>query len=354
MSNRINIGSAVIKADGMPYIIAEIGVNHENSLDRAKHMIELAKEGGANAAKFQSYKAASLASKHSPAYWDTTKEKTLSQRQLFAKYDAFGAAEYRALSVHCAQVGIDFLSTPFDFEAIDFLEDLVPFYKVASADITNVPMLRKIAAKRKPVILSTGAATLAEIEMAVNELSEAGCQDLALLHCVLNYPTTSQNAALKMICGLKRCFPDHVIGYSDHTLPQHDLPALQVAYLNGAIILEKHFTDDKTLPGNDHYHAMDVDDLKRFRSRLAIIMEMQGTSTTKAPLPSEEPARKHARRSIVLNRMVRAGAVLEDSDLTCKRPAHGISPINWDAVIGRPIVRDCDEDHILQWSDLGQ
>lgn len=352
LKTKFSIGDYQIVTGSMPYIIAEIGVNHENSMERAFELIELAKAGGAHAAKFQSYKAATLASKHSPAYWDTSKEPTLSQRALFAKYDSFGEGEYRRLAAHCAAIGIDFLSTPFDFEAVDFLDDLMPCYKIASADITNVPMLRKVASKGKPVVLSTGASTLGEIDMAVTTLEKAGCADVALLHCILNYPTQNQNAGLRMLEGLVRCFPNHAIGYSDHTFPQYDLPALQVAYLNGALILEKHFTNDKTLPGNDHYHAMDVDDLKRFRERLATIIELQGNDSVKHPLATEAPAREHARRSIVINRNLTAGSLLTEGDLTCKRPAHGISPIHWDDVIGRQLVADCEEDHVLQWSDL--
>lgn len=352
MTAEFSIGGFRIVPGGMPYIIAEIGVNHENSMERAFELIELAKAGGAHAAKFQSYKAATLASRHSPAYWDTSKEPTLSQRALFAKYDSFGASEYRRLAAHCEAIGIDFLSTPFDFEAVDFLDELMPCYKIASADITNVPMLRRVAAKGKPVVLSTGAATLGEIDVALATLGAAGCSDVALLHCVLNYPTDNRNASLRMIHGMARCFPSHTIGYSDHTFPQHDLPALQVAYLNGALILEKHFTHDKTLPGNDHYHAMDVDDLKRFRDRLAAIMELQGGESFKHPLASEAPAREHARRSIVVSHSLAAGTVLRAEDLTCKRPAHGISPLHWDEVVGRRIVGDREEDHVLQWSDL--
>lgn len=353
MNTKFSIGDFQIAPGGMPYIIAEIGVNHENSMERAFELIELAKAGGAHAAKFQSYKAATLASRHSPAYWDVSKEPTLSQRALFAKYDSFGAAEYRRLAAHCAAVGIDFLSTPFDFEAVDFLEELMHCYKVASADITNIPLLRKVASKSKPVVLSTGASTIGEIDLAVSTLEDAGCTDIALLHCVLNYPTENQNAGLRMLEGLARCFPDRMLGYSDHTFPQRDLPALQVAYLNGALILEKHFTHDKTLPGNDHYHAMDVDDLKRFCERLSTIIELQGGGGVKHPLASEAPAREHARRSIVINHHLTAGTVLTEGHLTCKRPAHGISPVHWDEVVGRRIIRNLDEDHVLNWSDLG-
>jgi sialic acid synthase SpsE len=178
----LQLGNFLLAPGNPPYVIAEIGVNHEGSIDQAKRLIELAKAGGANAAKFQSYKADTLASRHSPAYWDTTKEPTQSQHQLFKKYDKFGANDYLILAKHCQDVGIDFLSTPFDDAAVEFLDPIVPFFKIASADLTNVPFLRKIAAKRKAVVLSTGASTLGEIDIAIDTLIQAGCQDIVLLH----------------------------------------------------------------------------------------------------------------------------------------------------------------------------
>jgi sialic acid synthase SpsE len=232
--SEVTLGSYIVAPGKLPYVIAEIGVNHEGDLGLARTLIELAKEGGADAAKFQSYKASRIASRHSPAYWDTSKEPTRSQFELFSKYDRFGAAEYAALAEHCHKVGIDFLSTPFDADAVDFLEPLVPFYKVASADINNVPLLRQIAAKGKPVVLSTGASTLAEIDTAVEELARAGCGNPVLMHCVLNYPTNNSDAHLNMIAGLRRAYPQLLVGYSDHTLPDERMLILTAAWLKGA------------------------------------------------------------------------------------------------------------------------
>lgn len=350
---QVTLGSRALGAGSRPYVIAEIGVNHEGNLELAKRLIDLAKEGGADAAKFQSYKAGRIASRHSPAYWDTSKEPTPSQYQLFTKYDKFGADEYRALAEHCAKVGIDFLSTPFDAGAVEFLDPLVPFHKIASADLTNVPLLRQVAGKGKPVLLSTGASTLAEIDMAVQTLRAAGCRDLVLLHCVLNYPCPNGNAHLNMIDGLRRAYPDLVLGYSDHTLPDERMLVLTAAWLKGALVLEKHFTHDKTLPGNDHYHAMDVGDLRKFVENVALLDEVLGSSD-KAPLAAEAPAREHARRSIVIDRPLRVGQTITEADITYKRPAHGVSPLFWDEVIGRKVVRDLEEDHVLQWADLQQ
>ncbi len=346
----MKLGDRYINADGMPYIIAEVGVNHEGSMDKAKELIELAKIGGAHSVKFQSYKAGTLASKHSPSYWDTTKEPTRSQFELFQKYDRFGESEYIALAEHCKKIGIDFSSTPFDDKAIDFLDPLMPFYKIASADITNTPFLRKIAAKKKPVLLSTGASNLLEIEKAVQELINFGTrrEEICLLHCVLNYPTPDTNAHLNMILGLKKHFPDMLIGYSDHTLPDECMLNLTAAYLKGAMVIEKHFTHDKTLPGNDHYHAMDVLDLKRFRQNLQKLLLVAGR-TDKAPLEDEELSRLNARRSIVSASSIKKGQVITEEVITYKRPQHGISPEHWDNVIGQVAQCDIEEDVCLKW-----
>lgn len=347
----INLGGTIISQDFRPYIIAEIGVNHGGSLEKAKDLIRLAKEGGADAAKFQSYKAETLASRNSPAYWDTSKEQTLSQHELFKKYDAFGEKEYIELANHCGRMGIDFVSTPFDDAAVELLCPLVPFFKIASADITNVPLLRKVARKGKPVVLSTGASTLAEIDMALEELRNNGCDEIALLHCVLNYPTTFENANLGMISGLERTYPELVIGYSDHTLPDQMMLVLTAAYLLGARIIEKHFTHDKTLPGNDHYHAMDIHDLKLFRQNVEKLNVLIGSSH-KRPIPSEAQSRLHARRSIVLRQDLPKDTAITEEMIICKRPSYGISPIHWDQVLGRRVAKDLKEDSILQWEDL--
>jgi len=350
--NSVTLGNRVITSDSKPYIIAEIGVNHEGSLDQAKRLIDLAKKGGADAAKFQSYKADTLASINSPAYWDIKKEPTKSQYELFQKYDQFGPDDYIALAEHCNNKEIDFISTPFDAEAVDFLDPIVPFFKIASADITNTPFLQKIAKKGKPVVQSTGASTLDEIHRAVEILENAGCDSITLLHCILNYPTPNECAHLGMIAGLRKEFPEFVIGYSDHTLPDENMTVLTLAYLLGARVIEKHFTFDKTLTGNDHYHAMDFIDLKRFIERLKKVRELLGPDTKKIPIPSEEISRQNARRSIVLSKDIKAGTELTEDLLTYKRPGTGISPKDWYEVIGMKTVKKLGSDHILQWADL--
>lgn len=333
-----------------PYIIAEIGVNHEGSLELAKKLINQAKAGGAHAAKFQSYKAGLIASKNSPAYWDQSKEPTDSQYKLFQKYDGFCEREYIELAQHCEKVGIDFMSTPFDLGAVDFLAPLMPAIKVASADITNVPLIRKCASVGKPLIMSTGASTLAEIEFALQTAKEAGANEISLLHCVLNYPTPEENAQLGYIKTLQKVFPDLVIGYSDHVAPDSTITALEVASLLGATILEKHFTHDKSLPGNDHYHSMNEADLAAFVAKVAKYDLL--TSSDNKNLEKEQAARIHARRSIVASTDLPVGHIITEQDIIAKRPAHGISPIHWDEVVGKEVTVAIEEDELISWKKL--
>ena len=352
IKNTLKLGSRIITEESDPYIIAEIGVNHEGSLEKAEQLINLAKEGGADAVKFQTYKAEKLASKNSPAYWDTKKEKTQSQFQLFKKYDSFEKKDYIHLYNYSKNRNIDFLSTPFDLDSIDFLDSLVPFYKVASADINNLPFLRKIASKSKPVLLSTGAANTSEIDYAVDILKTNGCDQIAILHCILNYPTNDENASLSMIKYLKNNYPDFLIGYSDHTLPDNNMLPLLTAYSSGAVIIEKHFTFDKTLPGNDHYHAMDKKDLKNFISLSSKLNKLLGKNKIKESIPSEEISRKNARRSIVTSSLLEKNHIIEEKDIICKRPGWGISPVHWDKVIGMKTKKRIEEDQLLSWDDL--
>ena len=306
-----------------PYVIAEAGVNHEGSMELAKRLIVEAAEGGAHAVKFQTYKAESIASKDSPSYWDLTNEPTRNQVELFKKYDKFWKEEFEQLKVECDKRGIEFISTPFDTLAADFLNDLMSVFKISSSDITNLPFISYICKFGKPIILSTGASTVWEIQQAVEVINEFG-NPLSLLHCILNYPTLDENANLGMILDQKIKFPEAVAGYSDHTLPRN-MEMLKIATLLGAVILEKHFTFDKSLPGNDHYHAMDKEDLKYFFKDMDRIFMLIG-NFKKKPLPSEEKAIHNARRSLVVKRKIMSGETINYDHLTYKRPASGISP----------------------------
>ncbi|WP_350293397.1 N-acetylneuraminate synthase family protein [uncultured Croceitalea sp.] len=332
-----------------PYIIAEAGVNHEGSMDLAKRLIDEAKEGGAHAIKFQTYKASTIASKESPSYWDTSKESTESQFELFKKYDKFWKSEYEKLKLYCDKVDIEFMSTPFDVASANFLNDMMDVFKISSSDITNLPFIEHMASFGKPIILSTGASYLWEIQQALETIEKYNLP-VCLMHCILNYPTLDENANLGMIKDLINRFPKTIPGYSDHTLPDK-MEVLKVANLLGAVILEKHFTHDKSLPGNDHYHAMNKDDLTLFFDKMDTVYGYIG-SDNKKPLRTEEISRQNARRSLVALKDIDQGEAIKMEHLTWKRPASGISPKEIQKVLGKTSKITIKEDSIIQWNML--
>ena len=225
---------------------------------------------------------------------------------------------------------------------------LMDFYKISSSDLSNIPFIRHIARKGKPIYLSVGASYISEIEEAVRVMKEEGCPDICLLHCVLSYPTKNSDANLNMIKTLKRIFPDVRVGYSDYTLPDDTMTILTTAYLYGAEVIEKHFTLDKTLPGNDHYHAGDPEDFKKAISNFERVIEISGCEEKKV-LDCELIPRREARRSLVLKRDMKAGEKITEEDVMAKRPGTGISPKYTDIVLGRCVNQDLKEDTVLTW-----
>ena len=314
-----------------PYLIAEMGVNFYDTakqmnitpLEAAKLYIDKAAEVGIDCAKFQSYKANTIVSKNSPAYWDTTKEPTKTQYELFLKHDSFGENEYRELCKYTHDKGMDFISTPFDYASADYLYDMVDFYKISSSDLSNIPFIKHIGKKGKPVYISVGASYLSEVDEAIRALKEVGCKDIVVLHCVLSYPTNPENANLRIIQTLKNTFPDVKIGFSDHVAPDKTMMTLATAYLLGAEVIEKHFTLDKTLPGNDHYHAGDPEDFKKAIDNFKFIDKVLGNSE-KTVLECEMIPRREARRSLVLTRSMKKGEIIKETDIMAKRPGTGI------------------------------
>lgn len=339
-----------------PYLIAEMGVNFYDTakslniepIEAAKLYIAKAAEAGVDCAKFQSYKANTIVSKNSPAYWDTTKEPTKTQYELFLKHDSFGEKEYRELCDYTHEKGLDFTSTPFDYASVDYLEDMVDFYKISSSDLSNIPFIRYIGSKRKPVYISVGAAYLSEVDEAIRNLKEVGCKEIVIFHCVLSYPTDPKDANLRVIETLKKNFPDVKVGFSDHVAPDEGMITLATAYLLGAEVIEKHFTLDKTLPGNDHYHAGDPEDFRKAIANFKLIDSILG-SAEKTVLDCELVPRREARRSLVLTRDMKKGEVISEKDIMAKRPGTGISPRYTEIVVGRKILQDLAEDTVLTW-----
>lgn len=339
-----------------PYVIAEMGVNfydtarkmNINALEAAKLYIDEASKVGIDCAKFQSYKANTIASKNSPAYWDLSKESTTSQYELFTKFDSFGEKEYRELSEYAHSKGMDFTSTPFDYDSADYLEELVDFYKISSSDLSNIPFIQHIAKKQKPMVVSVGAAYLSEVDTVIRKIQETGNNDITILHCVLSYPTDPKNANLRIIQTLKKCFPNVNVGFSDHVAPDDSMITLASAYLLGANVIEKHFTLDKTIPGNDHYHSGDPEDFKKAIQNFELINSVLG-SGEKTVLDCEIVPRREARRSLVITRDKKAGEIICKEDLMPKRPGTGISPEYEEIIIGRSLKMDVKEDDILTW-----
>ena len=349
--NKIKLGKKIISNNSLPYIIAEIGVNHECSLKKAKKLILNAKLGGADAAKFQTYKAHLITSKYARSYWDTKKEKTKNQFELFKKYDHFEEKHYKELYKYCKKVKIEFMSTPFDDKAVDMLDPLVKFYKISSSDITNFPLLKKIASKKKPILLSTGASSLKEVKKSVKFIEKNGCKKIIIMHCILNYPTLDKDANLNMISSLKKNFPKNLIGYSDHTLPSENMDIITTSFILGAKVIEKHFTLNKRSRGNDHYHSMDIYDLKKINLNIKNIFTSIGNKE-KNFLNSEINSRKFARRSLIAKKLIKKNQIIQKSDLICKRPGTGIKPENINKVIGKRAKRILREDHIIKEKDI--
>ncbi len=352
------MGSNIIKRalEGKFVLIAEVGVNYYDiakkhnitPMDAAKLMVKEAKEAGIHAVKFQTYKAGTIATKNSPSYWDTTEEQTTSQYELFKKFDSFGYDEYKILADYCNEIGIEFLSTAFDFESADYLDELMEVYKISSSDLTNLPFVKYQAKKGKPILLSVGASDKNEIDRTIQVIKANNNQPIVLLHCVLEYPTPNEHANLNKIVTLKKEYPDLIIGYSDHTKPDKNMDIVKTAYNLGAVVVEKHYTLDKTLIGNDHYHGMDEKDAKKAIDDIAFIEEIRGSYSIEH-LESEESARKHARRSIVANVDIKAGDVITKNMLTYKRPGTGISPSEVDSIIGKIASQNIEEDTTLQY-----
>lgn len=332
----------------LPEIIAEIGVNYYDIANQmgvdpvqaAREMVKAAKNAGIGVVKFQTYKAEKLAAENSPAYWDLSEEPTASQRELFSKYDKLSYRDFSDIAEFCTEIGVEFMSTPFDAESAIAINQFVKRHKIASADITNIELLSLIGSFRKPVILSVGAATKDEIERAIGVLYSRGSKNITLLHCVLNYPTANDKANLWKIQAIKRAFGNVRVGYSDHT--KFSVSILEAAWLLGAEVIEKHFTLDKTLRGNDHYHAASPEDFRKLLSHMRQTLGAIGNEREVWYDVSEERSRANARRGVYLKRDVKAGAFLEFDDVVFLRPqGQGIDPMEWnDKVLNREAYRE--------------
>jgi sialic acid synthase SpsE len=351
MAKTIRIGKRFVSADRPPFIIAEAGVNHNEQPELAIKLIRSAAEAGADAIKFQNYSADRLVTKKAPVYWDVPgAEKVGSQYELFNKLDGLPLVAYENMMKVAEEVNIEFFSTPFSEVDADFLDALnVPAYKIASGDITHHRLLRHVARKGKPVILSTGTSTLGEIEEAIQIFLAEGNDQVILLHCTLTYPCPIQDANLRMLATMRVAFPEYPIGFSDHT---YGLPAPIASVALGCQVIEKHYTVDKGLPDSpDHKFGVDPFELKGLVEGTRAAWQSLGQSA-KCPIPSEIPAMRYARRSVVTLVEVPAGARITADMLGCKRPGIGVAPKDFDQVVGRRAKITIPADETLQWEML--
>ena len=329
-------------------IIAEAGVNHNGDMAKAKALIDKGAEAGVDYVKFQTFKAGNLVTKQAKraAYQDKNTQDNDSQYEMLKKLE-LSQAVHQELIDYCAQKGVQFLSTGFDVESLEFLARLgITIAKVPSGEITNLPYLRKVAVLFPEVILSTGMATIIEIKDAVKVLTDNGVNKdkITVLHCNTEYPTPMEDVNLRAMLHIQQKV-GVAIGYSDHTLGI-EVPIAAVAL--GATVIEKHFTLDKTLPGPDHKASLEPDELKAMVSAIRNIEKAVGGSGLKEVSISEAKNKPIVRKSIVASKSIKKGDLLTEENITVKRPGIGISPMQWDEVIGKTAKKDFEEDDLIE------
>jgi len=326
------------------FIIAEAGVNHNGSLELAKKLVDCAKDAGVDCIKFQTFKAKNLVSPRAQkAEYQKKTTGEDSQLSMLEKLE-LSYDEFIELKEYCDHSGICFLSTPFDFDSIDFLSSLdMPFWKIPSGEVTNYPYLVAVAKTEKPVVMSTGMCEMNEIEEAIRVLRENGTKEISLLHCNTEYPTPFPDVNLKAMDTLRKTFGLEV-GYSDHT-KGIEVPIAAVAL--GATIIEKHFTLDRNMEGPDHKASLEPSELKSMVSSIRNIEQAIGSSEKK-PSDSEKKNIAIARKSIVAKCAIKKGEILSESNLTVKRPGNGISPMKWPDVLGTAAIHDFEEDDPIE------
>ncbi len=326
-------------------IIAEAGVNHNGNINLAMRMIEAAAEAGADYVKFQTFNPAKLVTATaSTADYQRRNTAATTQLAMLEKLQLI-ESDYPRLIECCQHHGIGFLSTPFDLESIDFLASLkMDYWKIPSGEITNLPYLRHIAHKQGKVIMSTGMSTLTEVKQAMDVLTSNGipASHITLLHCTTQYPTPYDAVNLRAMLTLKQLNPG-AVGYSDHT---QGIIVPLTAVAMGARVIEKHFTLDRSLPGPDHKASLTCDELAEMVDKIGVVEEVMGQSE-KIVTDVEASNRDVARKSIVAARPIKKGELLTAENLTVKRPGTGISPMEWDNLIGTPASRDYAPDQLI-------
>jgi N,N'-diacetyllegionaminate synthase len=350
VKSQFEIGGRRVGLGEPCYVIAEAGVNHNCDVSLGRRLVDEAKARGADAIKFQNYEASRIATRTAPRYWVDEKDPDGTQWDTFDKLDKLSEEEFAGLLEHARQQGLTAFSTPFDEQAVDLLARLgVPAFKIASADLTCHPLVEHAARVGRPMILSTGTATLAEVEEALAVCERAGNDQVVLLHCTLKYPCPPEAVNLRMMQHLAQAFPGVPIGLSDHSI---GISVPQAAVALGACMVEKHYTVDKTLPGSpDHHLSVDPPELEAMVRGIRIVEKALGR-TRKGLEPVEREAWLYARRSVTSTVAIPRGTRITREMLTWKRPGTGISPRYFEMVVGRTASDDIPEDTTLTWEML--
>lgn len=346
---KVKIADRLI-GEGEPcFIIADAGVNHNGDINLAKRLIDVAKEAGADAVKFQTFKTEELLTRSAEkaGYQKETTPSEESQYDMIRKLELSGE-NFEELFAYAQEKGMIFLSTPFDKGSVDLLDELgISAFKVGSGEITNFPLLKHIARKRKPIILSTGMATLEEVEVALEAIKEEGGDDIILLHCVSSYPAKIEDMNLKAMETLGNAFK-FPVGLSDHSLGI-TMPIAVVAL--GACVIEKHSTLDKNLPGPDHRASLEPEELKQMVTAIRDVEKAMGDGI-KRPTKDEEENKRAARRSLVAKVDIPAGSVITEEMLDVKRPGDGLEPKYLGQIIGKKATKDIIQDAFVLWNNL--
>lgn len=345
---KFEIGNKIFGSDRPALLISEVGVNHNGSIERGYKLIESSVKSGADIVKFQTYKASQIVTKTAKRYWDdklNDDNKIGSQYDTFSKLDGMTLDGFKLLKKKCDELQTIFCSTPFNLPDVDLLEEVgVDVYKISSSDITYHDLIDYIASKNKPIILSTGCATIGEIEKAVNIIKSKNNFSILLQHCILQYPCADENANLIKMSKLKNIFPELPVGYSDHTIGI-EIPAMSVAM--GACSVEKHFTIDKKLPNSpDHKLSVNPNEFKAMHDLIRKYEKAKGTFVN-GYYEAEKDAYLQARKSIVSNQTIEKGTKITKDMLTAKRPGTGIYPENIDFIVGLTAKEEIPEDTIL-------
>ena len=329
------------------FIIAEAGVNHNGSVELAKKLVDAAKEAGADAVKFQTFKTKNLVTKNArKAEYQIKNSGEESQYEMIKKLE-LSPDEFWEIAKYAEDKGIIFLSSPFDAESVDLLDEIdIPAFKIASGEITNFPLLKCIAKKQKPVILSTGMSTIGDVEEAIN-LIEKYNDDIILMHCLTNYPAKKEDANLNVIKTLEYAFK-RPVGFSDHT---SGIEMSVAAVALGSCVIEKHFTIDKNLPGPDHKASLEPHELSEMVKAIRNIEKGLGNGIKK-PTNDEIKIKKLVRKSIVAKEDISKGSILTGEMLEIKRPGTGIEPKYLDELIGKELIEDVKKDDLLKWNQL--